>query len=142
MVKQNYSEKLRDPRWQKKRLEIMQRDNFRCGNCFSDQSMLSVHHYYYINGREPWEYQNESLKTLCEHCHEEYHKLMPIAINNLIATIKQTRIHPLDLQMLSQAILNINDPAKFFEVIRDCLSESDISLHTNPNIQLLNGLEI
>ena len=28
-----YSEKLKDPRWQKKRLEILERDNFRCQYC-------------------------------------------------------------------------------------------------------------
>jgi len=30
MAKLTYSEKLKDPRWQKKRLEILSRDNFTC----------------------------------------------------------------------------------------------------------------
>lgn len=65
----NYSELLRDPRWQKKRLEIMQRDNFRCLQCGSKVKTLNVHHQYYVKGRSPWEYGNDSLLTLCEDCH-------------------------------------------------------------------------
>ncbi len=30
MDKQQYASKLKDPRWQKKRLEILQRDDFAC----------------------------------------------------------------------------------------------------------------
>lgn len=67
-----YSEKLRDPRWQRKRLEIMGRDQFECQKCHvKDHSMLSVHHRHYINGREPWDYPGELLITLCEKCHRE-----------------------------------------------------------------------
>jgi hypothetical protein len=66
----NYSELLRDPRWQKKRLEIMQRDEFSCQNCGDGESILNVHHKYYVSGKKPWEYDNVSLITLCEDCHE------------------------------------------------------------------------
>ena len=70
-----YSEKLKDPRWQRKRLEIMQRDDFRCVHCCSESEMLSVHHRYYIAGRMPWEYPNWSLKTLCKVCHQASHEM-------------------------------------------------------------------
>lgn len=66
-----YSQKLRDPRWQKKRLEIMQRDNFTCQVCNDSKSTLNVHHCYYEKGADPWEYENGSLITLCESCHDE-----------------------------------------------------------------------
>lgn len=56
-----YSDKLRDPRWQKRRLEIMQRDNFMCRECYDSTKMLAVHHRYYVPGREPWEYPDFSL---------------------------------------------------------------------------------
>lgn len=65
-----YSEKLKDPRWQKKRLEIFQRDEFKCKFCGDAETELQVHHKEYINGRLPWEYDNEKLVTLCCHCHE------------------------------------------------------------------------
>lgn len=35
---------------------------------------LHIHHTYYQEGLLPWEYPNESLQTLCWHCHEELHK--------------------------------------------------------------------
>lgn len=66
-----YSEKLKDPRWQRKRLEVMQRDNFTCLDCESSANTLHVHHCLYVQGREPWEYPNEELRTLCWSCHEE-----------------------------------------------------------------------
>lgn len=65
-----YSEKLRDPRWQRKRLEIMNRDDFRCQCCNSGTTTLNVHHRAYLKNRDPWDYQNHMLTTLCEPCHE------------------------------------------------------------------------
>lgn len=71
-VKRSYSEKLKDSRWQRKRLEIMGRDEFECQKCHcKDHGMLSVHHRHYINGREPWDYPGELLITLCQQCHKE-----------------------------------------------------------------------
>lgn len=64
-----YQEQLRLPQWQKKRLEIMQRDDFSCDQCGDDQNILNVHHKQYIEGRTPWDYPNEDLITLCEPCH-------------------------------------------------------------------------
>ena len=64
-----YSEKLRDPRWQRKRLEIMERDNFKCQDCGSETETLNVHHYAY--SREPWDAKSSDLETVCEICHKE-----------------------------------------------------------------------
>lgn len=66
-----YGEKLRDPRWQKMRLEIMQRDEFCCQKCFDSSSTLNVHHRYYVAGAAPWEYPADALVTLCEDCHSQ-----------------------------------------------------------------------
>lgn len=63
-----YSEKLRDPRWQKKRLEVMQRDGFACLACSDTTRTLNVHHKQYRGN--PWEAKMEMLETLCESCHE------------------------------------------------------------------------
>ena len=64
-----YPEKLKDPRWQKKRLEIMERDNWTCQNCDNKDSTLNVHHWIY--GKNPWDSDSEHLTTLCEKCHKE-----------------------------------------------------------------------
>lgn len=84
-----YYEKLRDPRWQKKRLEILQRDNWSCQACFDETSMLAVHHLYYVNGREPWEYPGTALVTLCSSCHEEEEERRRSAESDLVLCLKQ-----------------------------------------------------
>jgi hypothetical protein len=66
----SYSEKLRDPRWQKKRLCVMQRDGFACRDCHDSTSTLQVHHCYYEKGG-PWMTDERFLLTLCQPCHEE-----------------------------------------------------------------------
>lgn len=68
-----YSDKIKDPKWQKKRLEILNRDGFRCLACGDTKNTLHVHHCYYVTGREPWEYHGKALKTLCIKCHDAVH---------------------------------------------------------------------
>lgn len=63
-----YAEKLRDPRWQKKRLRVMERDEFSCHDCGKKDKTLHVHHCHYVKGG-PWETPSELLLTLCEDCH-------------------------------------------------------------------------
>lgn len=67
-----YKELLKDGRWQRKRLEIMQRDGFICREC-GTTSDLNVHHTRYIKGRKPWEYDDDDLVTLCGSCHKRTH---------------------------------------------------------------------
>lgn len=64
-----YADKLRDPRWQKKRLEVMQRDGFRCRDCGDTSNTLHVHHCFYEKGG-PWDTPSGLLMTLCEPCHK------------------------------------------------------------------------
>lgn len=64
-----YSDKLKDPRWQKKRLEILNRDKFQCQYCGDKEQTLHVHHFYYDKRLEPWEYDEVDLITVCEDCH-------------------------------------------------------------------------
>lgn len=66
----SYQEKFLDPRWQKKRLEILERDGWACQSCGDMTVTLHVHHRRYIFGHDPWEYQDWELITLCEACHE------------------------------------------------------------------------
>lgn len=66
-----YSEKLKSPQWQKKRLEILNRDDFSCQSCGDIELSLHVHHTKYKANTDPWEYENDSLITLCENCHTE-----------------------------------------------------------------------
>ena len=70
-----YSQKLLSPKWQKKRLQILNRDKFTCRLCKDDQTELHVHHLEYHKDCEPWEYENKLLITLCKHCHSEVEDL-------------------------------------------------------------------
>jgi len=71
MVRENsYSKILKDPRWQKKRLEIFKRDKWTCQRCFDTDHTLTVHHLYYIPNRDPWDYPDDILITLCETCNQ------------------------------------------------------------------------
>ena len=67
--KNEYADMLKSPKWQKKRLEIMQRDGFVCQHCGDDETTLHIHHLRYDFSIKPWEYNNDDLVTLCEHCH-------------------------------------------------------------------------
>jgi len=75
-TKEVYAEKLRDPRWQRKRLEVMQRDNFTCRSCGDSNTELQIHHQKYSNTGNPWDVPNDQLIVLCKNCHgiTEYFK--------------------------------------------------------------------
>lgn len=68
-----YSEKLKDPRWQKKRLEIFNLRGFKCEKCGCEENELHIHHRFYISGREAWEYDNDVFQVLCSDCHKKEH---------------------------------------------------------------------
>lgn len=68
-----YAQALKHPKWQRRRLEIMSRDKFRCTRCSADSHTLNVHHKVYRRGSAPWDYTDAELVTLCETCHEAVH---------------------------------------------------------------------
>jgi|LGOV01.1.fsa_nt_gb hypothetical protein len=74
MAKKEYAGKWKDPRWQKKRLEIFERDEWTCRFCGEKEETLAVHHLYYEKNKDPWEYDTGALITLCQICHESEHE--------------------------------------------------------------------
>ena len=83
-----YSEKLKLPAWQKKRLQILNRDLFTCCLCTDDQSTLHIHHKAYIKGREPWDYEDDNFLTLCKYCHG----IVEFFKNDMIQPLHITRV--------------------------------------------------
>lgn len=69
-TKAPYQRKLAHPDWQKKRLEILQRDNFQCKDCNSKEKELHIHHIYYLPNTEPQNYPDKAYITLCHECHQ------------------------------------------------------------------------
>jgi len=66
-----YAEQLKDPRWQRKRLEVLQAKQFKCESCENETETLHVHHRYYVSHRMPWEYPDFCYQVLCASCHEQ-----------------------------------------------------------------------
>lgn len=105
----NYSELLKDPRWQKRRLEIFNRDEWKCVECGTITETLHVHHKKYVYGKMPWEAPDEDLITYCEGCHDLEESLKRDNVDNaeyveasgitnivawkIVATMTYCRIH-------------------------------------------------
>lgn len=87
-TKSTYHEQLLDPRWQRKRLKILERDQFRCQFCGDEDSTLHVHHVHYaVKGTAPWDYRDSSLLSMCEGCHKFEEESLPQARTDIIANI-------------------------------------------------------
>src|SRR5262245_8350318 len=69
-AQREYQERLKDPRWQRKRLGVLERAAWACEACGTKDSNLQVHHGFYERQALPWEYSDASLFVLCDHCHE------------------------------------------------------------------------
>jgi 5-methylcytosine-specific restriction endonuclease McrA len=87
--RKKYLEKYKDPRWQRIRLKVFERDNWTCQKCFSSESSLQVHHRFYLENKEPWEYPMEALVTLCEECHTEENEIRPIYEKELLLALRE-----------------------------------------------------
>ena len=68
MEVEDLSEKYNDPRWQKKRLKVFERDGFRCQACGTTTETLHAHHKRYSG--ELWDSIDDDIQTLCEVCHK------------------------------------------------------------------------
>lgn len=95
--KTTYSQKLRDPRWQKKRLEILSRDGFKCTKCGDGTTELHVHHLKYSG--QPWEVENEFLTTLCADCHD--------FIETMVSRNEEKPLHITKLKNDYDSIVNV-----------------------------------
>ena len=101
-----YWELLRDPRWQKKRLEVMERAKFACEICGDKTTTLNVHHKFYQKGAKPWEYEDRSLQCLCEPCHKsvtEIRSILDSGIGGLSLDVMEMTLGFVHGQLIHQA---------------------------------------
>jgi Zn finger protein HypA/HybF involved in hydrogenase expression len=97
-----YSELLKHPKWQQKRLEILKRDKWTCKGCGDKESTLHVHHFTYQKNKNPWEYSNDNFITLCEVCHSEEEQFLK---GENLAFVSLSRVHKASIRkMLSNSI--------------------------------------
>ena len=78
-----YGASLFDPRWKAKRKEILERDGNKCKNCGANDTLQIHHRQYHFSRtlntfREPWEYPDNLIITLCQTCHQKGHKLYKV----------------------------------------------------------------
>ncbi len=92
--RKSYSEQLLDPRWQRKRLEVLNAADFCCEDCGSDQKTLHVHHRQYRKGALAWEYSADELVSLCDQCHETRHKIQS-RLNFVLSNINNSGLSEL-----------------------------------------------
>lgn len=122
-----YSDKLQDPRWQKKRLEIFERDDFTCQHCFTNKNTLHVHHIAYSSG-EPWDIENHLLTTLCKECHEIETVDIKTETSLLIKTLKNRGFESLHFVYListfENAVINI-DSLDYLGFLKELLSNEE-----------------
>lgn len=89
-----YAEKLKDPRWQKKRLLVMDRDNWTCRGCGSDIDNLHVHHMRYY--KDPWDAPDHDLITFCHSCHESVEYSISTIKDNLVEIQRKWGVSGID----------------------------------------------
>ena len=77
MNRKEYRRLLQDPKWKIKASFIRKRDNHTCVRCGKKSHRLQVHHTKYEDGLMPWEYDNNTLESLCSHCHKKEHNIKP-----------------------------------------------------------------
>jgi hypothetical protein len=104
-----YSKKLQNPNWQRKRLEILQRDNFKCILCNSDNKELHVHHRWYQFGKNIWDYPDNCFETLCFECHEYIETNIKDSTSDLQVIIRKTHLNQDDYNCINQLLLHLSD---------------------------------
>lgn len=81
----SYSDALQDPRWQKRRLEILSAADWACEDCGRKDRAFDIHHNFYIRAfrNQPWRYENDLVMALCKPCHkfrQDFEEALFIAI--------------------------------------------------------------
>ena len=129
MEKKTYSEKLKDPRWQKKRLEIFERDKWMCKRCGQNDQTLHVHHLRYLPDKDPWDYENNLLLTLCSNCHEYETGERRVKEYDLLEMIKAQGFLSDDVYDLSCGFLMLNSqypPEVTATIIKNTLANKQL----------------
>ncbi len=117
-----YYEKLKSPKWQQKRLKILERDSFKCTSCDNlDEEQLHVHHIVYRRVKNPWDYDDRDLVTLCETCHSNQHDYLDTLKDSIVDCYWDTGCYLDQAQFLYyiNKILKRSNPAKVINFLNN-----------------------
>jgi hypothetical protein len=117
----NYKEQYLNPKWQKKRLEILQRDNFKCQMCGSEDRTLHIHHFMYEKGKMIWEYDDSNFISICEQCHDTEHEEKDQLYESFIDLKKSFHKNGLSNTLLNDVLRIINPDTLKIDYIGDGL---------------------
>lgn len=128
-----YSRKLQNPKWQKKRLEILQRDQFKCIHCGCDDKELHVHHRWYQFGKDIWDYPDTCFETLCYECHEYIEMNIKDSTSDMQVLLRRTLLNQDDYNVicrlliyLSESRFNNYNPRKLVDAIDEIIDKNAI----------------
>lgn len=114
-----YWKKLQDPRWQKKRLEIFERDGFAYRDCHATDKTLQIHHCFYEKG-EPWDTPDYFLLMLCEDCHPIRQSLEDDARRSLGGILSRVKV---EFGCLDSFVQSLHHAANNQELFCPCVEE-------------------
>ena|ERR1700749_4848992 len=103
-----YAKKLASPKWQQRRLEIMNRDNWTCRHCGDTTTQLEVHHIDYWENKQPWDYHENMLITVCRKCHSGENRREKYE-QNLLTSMKANGFIALDVDALASMLYTHNE---------------------------------
>jgi 5-methylcytosine-specific restriction endonuclease McrA len=126
MNKLTYSEKLKSPLWQRKRLEIFPAGQFyqcqSCGNAQTDLS-LHVHHLKYFANLEPWEYEDHYFVTYCEKCHNTEHLIGDTIRQSLVEIASENSLY---IHLVAQLCILVEKHPAFVPQLKEFLNNAMI----------------
>jgi len=118
-----YSEKLKDPRWQKRRLEKLNAAGWKCDHCNAADKTLHIHHGRYVKDRQPWEYDDHELHSLCEDCHKRRHEIES-AISGHLAEMTLGQLAAIRWITLDVLIIGPESEGEL-EILREVIRRTD-----------------
>ena len=96
----SFSNAYSDPRWQKLRLRVFERDNYTCQFCGNTSIQQHAHHKWYRDGLLAYQYELKELITLCSICHQKTHDIQEKELKKASQFLKYIFFNPIDFQKL------------------------------------------
>lgn len=130
-----YEDKLLHPKWQKKKGDILSRDNHTCRSCGRTDITLHAHHIFYVPDTDPWDYSDDVLVTYCEICHNTEHLIGNTLQSYLMELINK---NPLMVHMVAQLCV-LSEKVDDFETKLRLFLKNEMESYYESNRRKPNG---
>lgn len=119
-----YAEKLKSPKWLKRKYAILERDKYTCKSCGDTERQLHVHHIFYLPNTDPWDYEDSALVTYCEYCHNTSHLVGNLIQDNLLEIIRNNNLL---IRPLAQLCILSEKQDEFVDKLNDFVNQETVS---------------